>query len=582
MSLGEDVEEIVRKSSLANAVKHGGKCSPEAVLGRVLGERPSLRSNVRELMRLINDVADKVNHMALKQQQEALSKYGVVEKPVRLQREENALPPLADAEKYKTVTTRFAPNPDSVLHLGSARAIILSHDYARMYNGRFILRFEDTDPRLKKAALPFYQSIREDLKWLGCMWDEEYFQSDRLPIYYEYAQKLIEVNGAYVCVCDVEGFRKKLLKKKPCPCRRLSRKENLDRFNKMLDGTYGEGSAVLRVKTDLNHPNPAVRDWPALRIVDTRRHPHPRVGSKYRVWPLYNLAAGLDDHLMGVTHIIRGKEHYTNMVRQRYMYEHLGWVYPTAIHYGRLKIEGGVLSKSKIMQGISKGIFSGFDDPRLATFQALRRRGVLPKAIRQIIYEVNVRPVDATISWATLYSINKKLVDKSSPRYFAVFDPVILKVIGLEGEKVLVLKKHPEVESMGYRRVTLHPEQDGSVSVFVKREDVERVKAFPVFRLMGFANLSSLEEREGCLQARISSYDLDSARKSDSPLIHWVAVDDHVKVKMVDQNGRYLDGVGERGLLDEPVDSMVQLEREGFARVDSKDAGAVTLYLCSR
>ncbi len=582
MSLGGEVEELVRRSSLANAVKHGGKCSQSAVLARVLGERPSLRSNVKELMQLIGVVADQVNKMALEEQKVALLKYGVFEEAVQHKREEKALPPLADAERYETVTTRFAPNPDSVLHLGSARAIILSHDYARMYNGRFILRFEDTDPRLKKAALPFYQSIREDLKWLGCTWDEEYFQSDRLPIYYEYARRLIEVGGAYVCTCKVEVFRRKLLKKKPCSCRVLSPKENLDRFDKMLDGTYGEGSAVLRVKTDLSHPNPAVRDWPALRIVDAKKHPHPRVGSIYRVWPLYNLAAGLDDHLMGVTHIIRGKEHYTNMVRQRYMYEHLGWVYPTAIHYGRLKIEGGVLSKSKIMQGVSKGVYSGFDDPRLATFQALRRRGVLPQAIRQIIYEVNVRPVDATISWAALYSINKKLVDKSSPRYFAVFDPVMLEVWGVEGEKLLVLKKHPEVESMGYRTLTLHPTLDGSVKVFVKREDMDRVKASQAFRLMGFANLSDLREFGGRLQARISGYDLDSARRSEYPLIHWVPADDCVKVKMVDQNGRLIVGVGERGLLDEPVGSMVQLEREGFARVDSRDEGSVTLYFCSR
>jgi glutamyl-tRNA synthetase len=172
----------------------------------------------------------------------------------------------------------------------------------------------------------------------------------------------------------------------------------------MLDGTYPEGSAVMRVKTDLDHPNPAVRDWPALRIIDTVKYPHPRVGSKYRVWPLYNIAAGLDDHLLGITHIIRGKDHLTNGVRQEYLYKHLGWEYPQAIHYGRLKITGAFLSKSKIVAGIRDGTFNGWDDPRLATFAALRKRGITPEAIKKMIIDVGPKPADVTLSWENLYA----------------------------------------------------------------------------------------------------------------------------------------------------------------------------------
>ena len=253
----------------------------------------------------------------------------------------------------------FPLTQTAFLHLGSARAILLSHEYARIYNGKFILRFEDTDPKVKRPSLKFYDSIREDLKWLGCKVDEEYIQSDRLPIYYEYTEKLIGDGNAYVCECPAEEFHKITLAKQACPCRDLPASEQLERWHRMLDGGYKEGEAVVRVKTELDHPNPAVRDWPALRIIDTKKYPHPRVGSKYIVWPLYNLAAGLDDHLMGMTHIIRGKEHYTNMVRQKYMYKHLGWEYPQAIHYGRLKITGAFLSKSKIVAGVRDGTYTG-------------------------------------------------------------------------------------------------------------------------------------------------------------------------------------------------------------------------------
>ncbi|MEM0053309.1 MAG: glutamate--tRNA ligase [Nitrososphaeria archaeon] len=577
----KEIEELIRKYALENAVKFGGKCNPQAVLGKVFGERPELKSNARNLVKIVNEISEQINSMSLEDQKNLLSQYSFEERHAQSKKEEKILPPLPEVEKYGKVVTRFAPNPDCVLHLGSARAIILSHDYARMYGGKFILRFEDTDPRLKKASLPFYESIKEDLRWLKCDWDEEYIQSDRLPIYYEYARKLIEVEGAYVCTCEGEEFKKLLVEKRPCPCRSLSIKENLERFDKMLDGTFGEGQAVLRIKTDLNHPNPAVRDWPALRIVDTRKHPHPRVGSKYRVWPLYNFSAGLDDHLMGITHIIRGKEHYTNMVRQKYMYSYLGWAYPTAIHYGRLKIEGGVLSKSKIMQGIAKGLYSGFDDPRLATFKALRRRGILPETIRQIIYEVNIKPVDATISWSTLYSINKKIVDPIAPRYFAVFNPIVLVIRGFGEERQIVLRKHPNVDSMGYRSISLIPE-DSVLRVYISKNDLELIKKFDVFRLMGFANLTEFDLKFSHAEARVHSFDIETAKKFDAPLIHWVPVTECVKVQMITPNGGLIEGFGEKGLAEEPVGSIVQLEREGFARIDSKQDNIVKLYFSTR
>jgi glutamyl-tRNA synthetase len=582
LSSDKEIEELVKKYCLSNAVKHGGKCNPGAVLGKVLGEQPTLKANIKVVLQYTEKMAKEVNSMSPIEQESLLSKYTIAIKPIKHEEEFRNLPPLPDYKKYSLIVTRFAPNPDSVLHLGSARAIVLSYEYARTYKGKFILRFEDTDPRLKKASLPFYQSIRDDLEWLGCTWDEEYIQSDRLLIYYEYARKLIEVDGAYVCTCKVDDFKRKLLKKKSCQCRKLPLSEHLNRLSKMLDGTYTEGKAVLRVKTDLNHPNPAVRDWPALRIVDTRKNVHARVGSKYNAWPLYNFAAGLDDHLMGVTHIIRGKEHFTNMIRQKFMYDHLSWTYPTAIHYGRLKIEGGVLSKSKIIQGVTNGMYTGFDDPRLATFQALRKRGLLPQAIRQIIYEVNIKPVDATISWARLYSINKKLIDKVSPRYFVVLNPIILSIKPIEKEMKLSLRRHPDVESMGYRTIYLTPSQDKEVKVWVDKEDLTKVKPYDLFRLMGFANICNLKVMESSAKAEFHSFDMHIARNKAAPLIHWLPAEDNVKVKMIDQEAQVHHGFGEKGLLEEPINSVVQLERVGFARIDTKEGGEVTLYFTSK
>src|SRR5437773_1386572 len=176
-----------------------------------------------------------------------------------------ALPPLQNTDKYAMIVTRFAPNPDFVLHLGSIRAIILSHDYARMYKGRFLLRFDDTDPRLKKSALEYYDLIREDVRWLECQWDAEYIASDRIPVYYEHAEKVLKSGDAYICTCTPDNFRLNVNAGRACPDRSKTPEQNLTDWAKMLNGGFGEGEAVLRIKTDLAHPNPAVRDWPALR-----------------------------------------------------------------------------------------------------------------------------------------------------------------------------------------------------------------------------------------------------------------------------------------------------------------------------
>jgi glutamyl-tRNA synthetase len=391
LTLKNDIalRELIQKAALLNALQYGGKAQAGALIGRIISERQELKTEAKELSGLIGKVVKEVNSLSVDEQKHLVEKkWPEALKKDKPTDEEKGLSPLPNVDKHKQVVTRFSPNPDCVLHLGSARAIVLSHEYARMYEGKFILRFEDTDPKVKRPVLEFYDRIREDLAWLGCKADEEYIQSDRLPIYYEYAGRLLQDGNAYVCTCLPDEFRKQSLAKKSCNCRGLSPKEHLVRWTCMLDGDYGEGEAVVRVKTDVEHPNPAVRDWPALRIIDPMKYPHPRVGSKYRVWPLYNFSTGLDDHLLGITHIIRGKEHLTNKVRQEYMYKHLGWTYPEAIHYGRLKITGAFLSKSKIVQGVRDGLYTGWDDPRLATFAALKRRGITPEAIEKMITTV--------------------------------------------------------------------------------------------------------------------------------------------------------------------------------------------------
>jgi glutamyl-tRNA synthetase len=577
----QELIELIRKLALLNASTHDGKAQTGAILGKILGEKAELRTQVKELSAVINEVIAEVNALSQDEQKRI-----VAEKwPETLKKEkaeEKKLPPLPNADKYKQIVTRFSPNPDCVIHLGSARAILLSHEYARIYNGKFILRFEDTDPKVKRPGLEFYPKIREDLVWLGCKVDEEYIQSDRIPIYYEYAEKLIRDGNAYVCTCIPNEFRKMTIESESCPCRNLPPEEHMERWKRMLDGGYTEGQAVLRVKTDLNHPNPAVRDWPAMRVIDSTKYPHPRVGSKYRAWPLYNLAAGLDDHLLGTTHIIRGKEHLTNGVRQEFMYKHLGWDYPQAIHYGRLKITGAFLSKSKIVAGVRSGEFTGWDDPRLATFAALRKRGITPEAIKKMIIEVGPRPIDATLSWENLYSYNRKILDPQSERYFFVAEPVKLEVKGIPKTFNAKLPLHPDQPDRGFREYTVTPSKDCKSTLFWgAKKDLENMERGKIVRLMELFNVKIEAVKPDLVEAVFSSESYEDVRKIKAQLIQWIPIGEEYNCSVVNQDASVVEGFAEGACKKLKPDAIIQFERFGFVRVD-KVAEKMTVYFAHK
>jgi glutamyl-tRNA synthetase len=576
----KEVRAVIRKIALLNALRYGGKAQPKPILGKLLGGHPHLRGRIKEVTSVINEVVQEINKLSLEKQRKIVEKNWpeiLISEKVE---EKKVLPPLPNAEKYKRVVTRFSPNPDFVLHLGSARAIILSYEYAKMYNGLFYLRFEDTDPKMKKPKLQFYDSIREDLTWLGCKWDAEFIQSNRLQIYYEHAEKILKKGHAYVCTCKRKDFQEKARTKQPCPCRSLTPNENLLRWKRMLNGTYGEGEAVVRIKTDLNHPNPAVRDWPALRIIDTKKHLHPRVGSKYRVWPLYNFACGVDDHLMGITHIIRGKEHLTNQARQEYMYQHFGWKYPEAIHYGRLKITGASLSKSVILQGLRNGLFKHWDDPRLATLAALRRRGITPKAIQRLIIDIGPKTADVVLSWKNLYAYNRKIIDPAANRYFFVCNPRKLTVKNIPHTFTAQIPLHPDHPERGFHSFKITPKK-GEASFLVSNDDAKILKTGRKVRFMGLFNFQVEKVGKSSIQAIFHSESYEEAKKLGAPLIHWIPMNSGIPCEVVMPDASAAMGIAEEACRVLNPNEIIQFERFGFVRVDKVNE-ELTAYFAHR
>ncbi len=551
--MNDEIKKEIRKFVLHNAIAHGGKANVKSVLGAILGKHQELRSEVLKVRSHIERVCEEINKMKLSQQKKELEKLGGVEEKKR--EEKKGLPELPGARIGKFVV-RMAPNPDGAIHIGNARPAVLNYAYAQKYKGTFILRFDDTDPKIKTPEKRFYKWIEEDLKWLGIKWKKKYYASKRLSIYKKYAEELIKMGKAYVCTCG-EKWKEYRDKRKPCPCRDLPVKEQLKRWKKMKSHKYKEGEAVLRIKTDLNAANPAVIDWPAFRIVDHPKHP---LVKKEHLWPLYNFASAIDDHLMGTTHILRGQEHSTNEIKQRYLYQHFGWKYPVTLVVGRFSMAEMVMSKSRIREGIKNHEFSGWDDIRLGTIRALRRRGFLPEAITKLIVDIGPKSSDITVSLENLAAYNRKIIDPITKRYFFVRDPVKITVDRLPF-KEKEIPCHP-TSNLGKRKFKL------TKTFYISKSDFEKYRGSKI-RLKDLFNIR-LDKK-----SKYAGKELEAI-----PKIQWVP-EKHINVKVLTPDG-FVKGYGERNLLKEKVGRMVQFERFGFVKIEKMKKDCINVVFSHR
>lgn len=565
--MADDIREIIEKYALQNAVKYRAAPQVGAVMGKLMGEHPELRARAKEVSPLVASVLAEVARTSPEDWEkrlaeiapELLAELGEKKEP------EKGLPALEGAEDG--VVMRFAPNPNGPPTIGSARGIIINSEYVRRYGGKFLLRFDDTDPVNKRPMLEAYGWYLEDSEWLGAVPDEVVIASDRLPKYYEIARELIRRGGAYVCRCDQATFKAKKDAATPCPHRNQSPEENMALWKEMMNGNFGPGEAVLRVKTEIAHKDPALRDWAAFRIVAAD---HPRTGEKYRVWPLLDFESGVEDHLLGVTHIIRGKDLMDSERRQRYLYDHMGWDYPTTIHWGRIKIhQFGSFSTSALRRALEVGEYSGWDDARMPTVRALRRRGIRAEALRKFMTDLGVGETDISISMDSVYAENRKIIDPEAKRRFFVKDPVTLEVEG-DVPKIAKAPFHPTLD-LGFREIPAGP------SILVSNDDLKDLKVGGSLRLKDLCNIeiAALDP----FRAQVIGTDPHQAKKMKLRIIHW-APEDGVPVRVMRPDG-VDSGIGEAGIKDD-IGKVVQFERYGFVRIDSASDDEVVAYFAHR
>jgi glutamyl-tRNA synthetase len=366
----KNLDKKIRAYALKNALAYNGKAMQGPVISALFNEGLK-RNEVGKYSKEIIEILSEVNKLSLDEQKKEFEK---LEKEVSEREVREGLQELPNAGKG--VVMRFAPSASGPLHAMHAVVAGYSFLYAKKYGGKFYIRIEDTNP--DNIYPKAYKMIKEESDWLFNKTAKIIVQSERMELYYEYARKLIAKKTVYVCTCAQEEFRKFSDNMENCPCRNLTARENLERWKKMLDKKgFSEGEAVLRFKSGMKHKNPAMRDFPLARINETK---HPLQKVKYRVWPLMNLAVAVDDIDLGMTHIIRGKDHRDNAERQKLIFKALGKKFPWTFFLGRLHFKDMEFSTSAFRKGIEAGEYSGWDDKRLPTVASLKKQGYKPEA----------------------------------------------------------------------------------------------------------------------------------------------------------------------------------------------------------
>ncbi|MBS3149802.1 glutamate--tRNA ligase [Candidatus Woesearchaeota archaeon] len=528
-------------ASLENAIKHDGKANVNAVLGIVLSKSPELKKNIKELQKNVSDVVSNINNMTLEEQKLQFKNLGgeITEK----KEEERKLPELKNVKGK--IIMRLAPYPSGPLHIGNSRPYIINDEYVKMYKGKLLLVIDDTiGSEEKNISKEAYELIPEGLEWLDIAFDKKViYKSDRLEIYYKYAEELIKKNKAYVCECSSEILRGNRQKGLECNCRVKSISTNLRDWEKMFKAK--EGSTSLRIKTDMKHKNPAFRDRVIFRISDRK---HPRIGNKFRIWPLLDFSWAIDDHLLDITHILRGKELMMESDMERYIWNVFKWRQIEIIHTGLLQIEGIKLSKSKSKKEVESGAYEGWDDPRTWSLQSLKRRGFQPEAIRRFILSFGVTQSEIKVPVDVLYSENRKLLDKKVNRYFFISNPKKIKIKNAPNLNVEV-PLHPD-DNRGHRKFKTEDE-------FYISDDIKKNTVYRFMHLFNFKDNKYL------------STELD--KSLNAKLIHWIPANDNfVNVEIVMVDNSRINGIAESSVRNLKVDDIIQFERQFFCRLDNK------------
>jgi glutamyl-tRNA synthetase len=559
MTLPAGVESRARRLALENALAHGGAPRAGPIVARLLATDPSLRGDAPAVQSVVAAAVAEVEPLAREEIERRLDALGGPE-PERAKPPASTmgdLPDLPGAVPGKVVL-RLAPFPSGGLHIGHARMLFVNQHYLERYQGKLLLVFDDTiGSEEKRVELEFFDLIRADLARAGLTPDATFYKSDRMETFYAWARRVIDRGGAYVCTCSAELLRANRAAGVDCPERAQSVGETVDGWQRMRDGGYAPGAAVLRLRTDLHDPDPAFRDRVLFRLSDVE---HPRVGRRYRAWPMLEFSWAVDDVELGVTHVLRGKDLVMEDRMQRFIWELLGVTGPPFLHWGLLRVREAKISKSKSYREVKSGVFDGWGDPRTWSLLSLDRRGISTDALRSFALSFGLSLADIEVPAETLYAENRQRIDSTTPRRAFVPDPIRLDVSGYPADLAEVqLPNHPDRPELGQRSVAAGP------SFLLPRADVVKSLGGEI-RLKDLLNVrlpAALPADGSPIAAEFTSRE-----NRRLPRLQWVGVAGAVPVDVLGTEGEHTLGVGERALASAAARDLFQFERFGFVRVD--------------
>jgi len=386
---------------------------------------------------------------------------------------------LAAGKNAGRVHTRFPPEPNGYLHIGHAKSICLNYGIARDYNGKFNLRFDDTNPC--KEEQEYVDSMIEDVEWLGADWEDRlFYASDYFQEMYQYAVELIKKKKAYVCdqsLDEVRKYRGTITEPgKNSPFRDRIVEENLDLFERMRKGEFPDGAKTLRAKIDMSHPNLLMRDPVMYRILHAEHH---RTGSKWCIYPMYDWAHGLEDSVEKITHSICTMEFETHRRLYDWFLDELGVHHAWQIEFARLNLSHTILSKRKLLELVDEGYVSGWDDPRMPTICGMRRRGYTPESVKDFCRCIGVSKMNSVIDMVVLENCIRAELNRTAPRVMSVLDPVKVVITNYpEGQsEELDAINNPEDPEAGTRKVPFSRE------LYIERADFMEDPPKKFFRL---------------------------------------------------------------------------------------------------
>lgn len=546
-----ELEQAVEKYTLENAVKYNGKARIKAVIGSIIQALPMARGNMSLLSRMVNKKVREINKLSVDKQREMIEKKypDLLEEKKKEEKDIFAFLGIKEGEK---IITAFPPGPEKYPHIGHAKALFLNYLLAKRYKGKFFLRFEDTNPTLVKKE--FYDIMLDNFKWLGVTWDKLQYASDNMKLFYEMAEKAVKSGNAYMCSCDVETIRQNRAKGKACKCRDKTLKQNLNEWKHFHKAK--PGSAVLRLKIDLEHYNSTMRDPTVFRIID---EPHARHGKKYRVWPNYDFQNAVMDGYYGVTNRFRSKEFEMRSALQQHIQKLLGLTITYTYEFARFNLKGVPSSGRVIREMIKNKELIGWDDPLLSTIVALRRRGFTPGAIKNFVISTGITKSEATMTWDDLIVHNRRILDEKADRYFFVAEPVMI-IIRNAPEQDIELHLHPE-HRHGGRKFKVKEE------FYMSKDDYDVLRSGQLYRFMDCLNFVKKQK-----EFIYDSTEYKKFKEKGAKIMHYLPFQKKlVNIEVLMPDKRIVVGLGEPLMKKLKVGDIIQAERFGFMRLDKKE-----------